>query len=85
MRRVQSLMYTDLPKVLSTPHYICEVLGSSLGSVTGCPEFFRGIPQTLQTNAMIVSKIKPRPLPSKFFPIHHLLFILSFDAKFRFN
>jgi hypothetical protein len=34
-------------------------------------EFFRGFPRSLQENARIFAQIRPRPLPSTFFPIHH--------------
>jgi hypothetical protein len=59
-----------------------EVPGSNFDPGTGYPEGFRGFPQSLQANARIVAylKIRSRPLPSKSFPINHLLITLSFDA-----
>jgi hypothetical protein len=43
-------------------------------------EVFSGFPQSLQANAGIVPDIRPPPLPSKSFPIHHSLITISFDA-----
>jgi hypothetical protein len=42
-------------------------------------EVSRGFPESLQANAGIIPKIRPRPLPTKAFPIHHSLTILLID------
>jgi hypothetical protein len=45
-------------------------------------EFFRGFPLSLQVNTgLMYLKIRPRPLPTKSFPIHYSLIDPSFDAK----
>jgi hypothetical protein len=44
---------------------------------------FLSLPQSLQENARILSWIRPRPLPSTTFPIHHSLITLSFDAIYN--
>jgi hypothetical protein len=43
---------------------------------------FRGFPHSLQLNAVIVPNIRPRPLPTKFFPIHHRPFVHAMQCSY---
>jgi hypothetical protein len=43
---------------------ILEIPGSNIGSETGYPEVFRGLPQSLHENAGTVLKIRHQPFPS---------------------
>jgi hypothetical protein len=47
--------------------FIREVLSSYLGRNTDYSDAFRGFPRPLQANSEIVTRIGPRPLPSKSF------------------
>jgi hypothetical protein len=52
---------------------IREIQGSNLGQETRSPEFLRSFPQFVQASAGIVPKIRPIPLTSTSFPLHHSL------------
>jgi hypothetical protein len=47
---------------------------------TELTEVFREFPQSLKTNAAIISQIKPQILPSTTSPIHYSLITQPFDA-----
>jgi hypothetical protein len=56
---------------------IREVLGSNLSRDIGCPfEFFHDPPSPYRDS----TSIRPRPLPSKFFPMHRTSIMPQFDA-----
>jgi hypothetical protein len=57
-----------------------EVSGYNIGPETGNPDYFRGYPPTLQTNAMIASQFRPGFLPSTSFPIPYSRIILPFEG-----
>jgi hypothetical protein len=58
-----------------------EVLNSNLGLETSyLGTDFHGFPQSLQVNSGKIPYIRPCPLASKSFPVHHLPVILSFNA-----
>jgi hypothetical protein len=57
---------------------IREIPDSNLVPETGYSDCFRGFPQSLQRMPKYELKIRPRPLPSKSFSIHHSLISPSF-------
>jgi hypothetical protein len=67
---------------LNIPNVVVEweVPSSSLDLETGYPKVLRGFRESLQKNAGISPKIKPRPLPSTSFSVHHSLINISYDA-----
>jgi hypothetical protein len=71
----------DMVKWLT--HLLCirEIPCSNIGSETSRPEKFRGFSQSLQSNAGIYLKVRPRPLPSKCFQIIHSLITILFNAS----
>jgi hypothetical protein len=46
-------------------------------------EGFRRLSQSLQVNAVILPKIRPRPLPSTSFPFRHPLITLLLDSELK--
>jgi hypothetical protein len=61
--------------------YIQEVaVGISNGTQIILMEIFRGFPGPLKLDAEIVSRSRPRPLPSVYFPDCRSLIILFFDS-----
>jgi hypothetical protein len=65
---------------------IREVMGSNLGPKTGYPDYvWCGFPQSFQANSGILAQIRPRPLPSTSFTIHHSRIILPFDSSLSFH
>jgi hypothetical protein len=63
---------------------IREVPGLNLGTETGYPDFIRIFVDFLSPSRLIQVEyltIRPRPLPSKSFPINRSLITLSFDAE----
>jgi hypothetical protein len=63
---------------------IREVSGSNLGPQTGYPNYgFRGFSSLSKRILGWYLQIWPQPLPSKSFPIHHALVILSFDTIYQ--
>jgi hypothetical protein len=67
-------------RVVNTSASYREVAGSNLGLETDYSEVFRDFRQSHQTNAGIVPYIRPLPLPSRSFSLHHSLVIISFDV-----
>jgi hypothetical protein len=58
-----------------------EAFGYNLGSHIGYIDLglSRGFPQSLKAYSRTVSQIRPRPLPSTYFPVHYLI-VLPFDV-----
>jgi hypothetical protein len=61
--------------------HIREFPASDLGPETGYDDRFSWVTSLAPGNT--VRQIRPRPLPSTAFPIHHLLITIYFDAMVR--